>query len=618
MQSGLRILAAACFLCLIAVTLAHAEPGVPGIPPELGGPGFTGEGWETNTSPTVGNPNAVKGGSLRMALEEFPSTLRRFGKDSNTTFNSAVSGLLYESLLGLHVNTNEVVPSIATHWKISEDKMTFSFRINPEARWADGAPVTVDDVISTWRLLTDETILFPSSNILFNKFTEPVAESPYLFHVTTTEENWRHFLYYGLSMQLLPAHIIGGMTGSEYLERYQFKSVPGSGPYEIRPENVSTGKSIKLTRRKDYWNANAPSNVGLNNFDEIEWVVVLDERLHLEKFKQGELDAYIVSRASWWVNEFNFDEMERGVILKRKVFNEEARGVSGLAMNTRRKPFDDIRVRKAISHLYDRDKLIDKLFHNEYLKLNSYYPGGAYENPGNEYYDYDPEKAVALLAEAGWKERNKDGWLINDRGEMFELTLTFSTPSWERIHTVLQEDLANVGIKLNLKQMTAATAFKNTMEHNFTITFQSWSPPFWPNPRTSWHSEAADPANTTNITGMKDARVDSISDLYDKSYDTQERIELIQSLDRLLWEEAHYALAWYGPFYRICFWNKFGYPEGVLARIENYFQIQQLWYEDPVKKREMERAIEDPTVHLPTGEVEVRYWEKHAKKAGRG
>jgi microcin C transport system substrate-binding protein len=394
--------------------------------------------------------------------------------------------------------------------------------------------------------------------------------------------------------------------------------VPGSGPYEILPENVDNGRSVTLTRRDDWWAKDDPANAGLYNFDEIEWLVVLDERLHLEKFKQGELDVYLVGRASWWVNEFNFDEVQRGIVLKRKIFNDEPRGTSGLAFNTRKPPFDDIRVRKAFSHLYDRDKLIEKLFHNEYLKLKSYYPGGVYENPDNEYYDYDPELAVQLLAEAGWKDRNKDGWLVNDRGEMFELTMTFATPSWERIHTVLQEDLAAVGIKLNLKQMTAATRFKKVMEHDFTMEFQSWAPPFWPNPRSAWHSETADPANTTNITGMKDARVDSISDLYDQSYDTQERIELIQSLDALLMEEAHYALAWYGPFYRLCFWNKFGYPKGMLPRVGDYFSIQSLWYVDPQKQAAMERAIADPSITLPQGEVEVRYWKEEGAMDGRG
>lgn len=613
MKLGLRGLAVT--LVLFFAVQAQAEPGVPGVPPELGGPGFEEwvaahpeEGWETREATVSGNPNAVKGGRLRMSIPEFPATLRTEGKDSNSVFITSVAGLLYEPLLTLDSNTLEIVPVLATHWKTSEDKMTFSFRINPEARWSDGAAVTADDVTATWRLLTDEGILMPYTNILYGKYAEPVAVSPYLFSVTTTEENWRHFLYFAISMRILPAHIIGGLDGSEYLEEFQFKMVPGTGPYLLKQENIDTGRSLMLTRRTDWWGANLPENAGLYNFDEIEWLTIMDERLDLEKFKKGELDVYVVSRASWWVNEFNYDEVERGVCLKRKVYNEKVQGIAGLAFNMREWPFDDIRIRKAFAHLYDRDKLIDKLFYNEYEKLYSYFPASVYENPNNVHYEYDPELAKQLLAEAGYKTRNADGWLQNDKGEIIELTLTFDTPSWERIHTVLQEDLQKAGIKLNLKQLTSITQFQNNMDHNFKLAFQSWGGLFWPNPNSSFHSTTADQTPSTNITGVKDAMIDSLATLYDEEYDPALRVDYIKQIDRRLSEICPYGLAWYGPFQRVVFWNKFGYPDGYLGRTGDYLAIQTYWYVDPAKKQAMEEAIADPSKRLPTGEVEDKYW----------
>ena len=620
MKMGLRGLAFT--LIILVASTAFAEPGVPGVPPELGGPGFAewvknnpDEGWLTGNPTAAGNPDAVKGGRLRMAMVEFPSTLRTVGKDSNSTFLSAVEGLIFEPLLTLDSNTLETVPVLATHWRISEDKMTFSFRINPEAHWSDGAPVTADDVVATWSLHVDEGILMPYDNLLYGKFEEPVAESPYLFHVTTKEENWRHFLYFGISMRILPAHIIGGMDGGEYLEEFQFKMVPGSGPYELLEENIDNGRSIVITRRQEgWWGADLPENLGSYNFDEIEWLVIMDERLTLEKFKKGELDFYLVSRASWWANEFEFDEIDHGIVLKNKVYNEKTQGVAGLAFNMREWPFEDIRVRKAFAHLYDRDKLIEKLFYNQYEKLNSYYAAGAYENFDNIVYDYDPEKAKQLLAEAGYKTRNSDGWLQDENGRIIELTLTFDSPSWERIHTVLQEDLKKAGIKLNLKQLTSATQFQNNMDHNFKLTFQSWGGLFWPNPNSSFHSENADVTPSTNITGVKDAYVDSVAAIYDEEYDQKKREELIKLIDYRLSELAPYALAWYGPFHRIVYWNKFGYPEGYLGRMGDFLAIQSLWYVDPEREKAMDEAIADPGKKLPVGEVVDQYWLKRLGK----
>ncbi len=592
-----------------------AEPGVPGVPASLGGPGWeawlaeTGDTtWETGQGGIIGNPDAVKGGKLRMAMQEFPATLRTEGKDANSAFITSVSGLVYESLLSLDSNSLETVPVLATHWKISEDKMTFSFRMNPEARWADGAPVTADDVLATWTLLVDEGILYPYTNLLYGMYEEPVAESPYLFHVTTKEENWRHFLYFAISMKIMPAHVIGGLDGGEYLEQFQFDMVMGSGPYELLLENVDNGRSVTITRRDDWWGADLPENTGLYNFDEIEWTVIMDERLWLEKFKKGELDVYVVGRASWWVNEFNYDEIERGVCLKRKIFNEDVQGISGLAFNMREWPFDDIRIRKAFAHLYDRDKLIEKLFHNEYLKLHSYFPSSVYENPSNLKYEYDPEKAKQLLAEAGYKDRNSDGWLVNENGQILELTLTFDSPSWERIHTVLQEDLQQAGIKLNLKQLTSTTQFQNNMDHNFKLAFQSWTGLFWPNPNSSFHSDNAEVTPSTNICGVADAYIDSLAYIYDNEYDHDKRVELIRLIDRRLTEIVPYALAWYGPFNRVVYWNKFGYPDGYLSRTGDYLAIQSLWYIDPTREKAMNEAIADPSRTLPTGETKDTYW----------
>ena len=619
MKTGFRGIA--CLLIILFASTSFAEPGVPGIPPELGGPGFTDwlksagdKRWLTGNPTVAGNPEAVKGGRLRMAMQEFPSTLRTIGKDSNSTFLTAVEGLIFEPLLTLDSNTQEIIPVLATHWKISEDKTVFSFRINPEARWADGAPVTADDVVATWRLHVDEGILMPYTNILYSKYEEPVAESPYLFHVTTTEENWRHFLYFSISMRIMPAHIIGGMDGGEYLEEFQFKMVTGSGPYELMEDNIENGRSIVITRRDDWWGDDLPENLGSYNFDEIEWTVIMDERLWLEKFKKGELDFYQVSRASWWANEFNYDEIERGICLMRKVYNEKVQGIAGLAFNMREWPFDDIRVRKAFAHLYNRDKLIEKLFYGQYDKLNSYHPAGPYENFDTIKYEYDPEQAKQLLAAAGYKTRNSEGWLQDENGQIIELTLTFDSPSWERIHTVLQEDLQKAGIKLNLKQLTSATQFQNNMEHNFKIAFQAWGGLFWPNPNSSFHSDMADQTPSTNITGVKDATIDSLAAIYDAEYDQAKREELIQAIDYRLSEISPYALAWYGPFHRIVFWNKFGYPEGYLGRGGDFLAIQSLWFIDPEREAAMNGAIADPSMKLPTGEVVDKYWLKRLGK----
>ena len=146
------------------------------------------------------------------------------------------------------------------------------------------------------------------------------------------------------------------------------------------------------------------------------------------------------------------------------------------------------------------------------------------------------------------------------------------------------------------------------MDHNFKLAFQSWSGLYWPNPNSSFHSDNAEVTPSTNITGVADAYIDSLAYIYDNEYDHDKRVELIRLIDRRLTELVPYALAWYGPFNRVVYWNKFGYPDGFLSRTGDWLAIQSLWYIDPEREKAMNEAIADPSKTLPTGETNDTYW----------
>jgi len=303
----------------VSIKEFNVPPGAdPNVPAELGGEGFTGEGWETKTDYNLlGSPDAVKGGSIVMSIPDFPSTLRTEGKDANSYLNRIAQQMMYETLLQLDPVEDVFIPNLATHWKISDDKMKFTFRINPKARWADGKRVTSEDVIATWKLLVDPGILEAYSNILYGTFEEPVAESMYIVSVKSKQLNWRQFLYFS-GMFILPAHYIGNITGSEYLEKYQMKFIPGSGPYLIDEKDIQKGKNISLRRRSDYWAEDEKFNTGLFNFDLVRFDVITDQSLEFEKFKKGDIDVINIGRAQWWEERFDFEDYKRGLVLKEK------------------------------------------------------------------------------------------------------------------------------------------------------------------------------------------------------------------------------------------------------------------------------------------------------------
>ncbi len=433
------------------------------ISAKLGGDGFEeiaeALGFETNNDFIPdGDARAKKGGRIISNYGQYPNTLRTYGKDSGYSGIQSINMKVYETLLQMDYRRMKYRPGLATHWKISEDKRTFWLRINPKSKFSDGKPVTTKDIIATYKLLVDEGILAPYTYEYYNKFEMPVAESRYIIRVKTKELNWRLVNSFFRSMLILPSHYLEKTDGKGYLRKYQFKMMPGSGPYIIDEDKTNKGTILVLSRRSDYWGYKEKGNIGKFNFDEIVNLMIFDESLEKEKFKKGEIDYYSVSRAQWWVNEFDgnrenknpdFDYLHRGLIKRNKIFNFDSKSFVGIAFNLRKPPFDDIRVRKAFNMLLNRKQLINKLFFDEYFKTRSRFSGSIYENPDNYKIDYNPKIANELLDEAGWEKRNSKGIRLNDNEELFQIK--FPIPqNYERFYTPFQEELRKSGIILDL------------------------------------------------------------------------------------------------------------------------------------------------------------------------
>jgi microcin C transport system substrate-binding protein len=589
------------------------QAGDPSVPAELGGPGFSGVGWETRmTYPAHGDARAVKGGSMTIFTPDWPATLRMIGKDWNSTVNFAMKQLCYESLLALHPATQEWTPGLATHWQVSEDKTTYRYRINPKARFWDGTEVTAQDVVASFKLLMDPTLLEPSSTMTFAKFHDPVALSKYVVEVKVKEPNWRNFLYFSDgALAIFPAKDIS-MGGKAYLEKYQFAFHPGTGGYWVRPEDVRMGESVTLRRRTDYWDEGNPAGVGLGNIDAITWVVVKDPALAFEKVKKGELDYYQIPKAQWWAEELpKVDVVQRGLLVRRKFYTHAPHGANGLAINMARPPLDDVRVRKALCHLLDRPTMIEKLYFDEYAPLKSYYPGGEYENPDNVMVSYDEVAAVELLEQAGWTTVGEDGYRVKD-GKVLGFTVQYGTPLSERSLTIYQEACKRAGIRLELQLLTPASRWKNIREKEYELSDQPWSGLFYPNPETSFHGRLAKEKDNNNVTGFSDPRVDELCARYDKSYDHAERVAIIRELDGIVFAAHPYVLEWYNPAQRVVYWNKFSMPPWGSARTADSDELFFNWWVDPEKEKALQAAKADPTMRLETPPVDLRFWDAWA------
>ncbi|MAG92446.1 MAG: hypothetical protein CMJ48_01665 [Planctomycetaceae bacterium] len=568
----------------------------------------TDDGFQTVKPYPLGDPRAEKGGAITTYIQDFPQNIRRMGKESNTWLNYTIMDLCYQGLLNLDPNTLEYIPMLASAWKISEDKQTFTFKINPKARWSDGKPVVAEDVVASWKIRMDETLLAPSNILTFGKLEEPVAIAKDVVEVRAKEKNWRNFLYFS-TMSILPAHEISKITGGEYLKKYNYKLTAVTGPYILKEEDINKGKSVTLTRREDFWGLDQEWYTGLYNFNKIRFLVVKDHELAYEKVVKGELDFFLIRKAEWWAKTLpEVDPVKKNWLIRQKVFNSAPNGVAGYVMNMRNPPLDDIRVRKALQMLLDRETLIEKLAFNEYIPMNSSYPGSPYENPDNEKIGYDPGAAKGLLAEAGWKKTGPDGVLLRD-GKRLSLRLLWYSPLSEKYLTSFKESCKSVGVEIKLERTQPETLWKTLMERKFEMATMAWGALVFPNPETSLASSLADKQNTNNLAGFKSERCDELFKQYDVAFSQEERVKIIQEVDKIVTAERTFVLHWYQPCQRILYWNKFGMPEYGLHKVLEWEDAFASWWVDEDKRRALATARKNKKA-LPAVPLELHYWDK--------
>ena len=587
--------------------------GDPSVSAEMGGPGFTGEGWQTNMRfPAIGAAEALKGGTVKLPLTDWPSTLRQTGKDSNNRLASAARELMVETLLDIHPTTLEYIPSLATHWQISDDNSTYRYRINPAARFSNGDEVTSQTVINNFKMRMNPDILDPSGILVFGKMEEPKAISKYIVEVRAKKQNWRNFLYFSVSLYIYPDEITT-IPGDEYLDKYQNRFPATTAAYEIRADDIKMGQSITLTKRADWWAKDNPSRQGVYNIEKIQFDVVKEPGLIFEKLKKGELDYWVIPRAQWWAEELpKVPAFKNGALVGRKYYTDNPGGIQGGAINMTRPILKDLAVRKALQHLFNRKLLIDKLFFNEYLPLHSYYPGSPYTNTSIEPVTFDEVTAVELLEGAGWTTINSEGYREKDGRELL-IHASYPQASMERYLTIFQESCKRAGIRLELQQLTPASAWKNLQAKEYDISFTAWTGLLFPNPETSYHSSLATQKHNNNVTGFADPELDILLEKYDAEYDIKKRQELIQEIDGIIYRQHPYVLSWYNPAERVVFWNKFSTPKWGTERTGRASKLLHIWWIDPEKEKLAEAAKTDPSVKMDPGPKEVRFWEAWKK-----
>ncbi len=230
----------------------------------------------------------------------------------------------------------------------------------------------------------------------------------------------------------------------------------------------------------------------------------------------------------------------------------------------------------------------------------------------NPVQNFDPDLALELLREAGWTKKPGDKWLTKNN-ETFEIENFYIYNGWDRIFNPLVQDLEQIGIKLNL--VVLQNPFEKLMDRKFQVQHAGWTGSLFPSPKGGMHSLYSEKLDVTNVTGLANPIIDSLIIEYDANWNADERIKLLQQIDKLAAEEYHWAFGWGAPYgYRCLNWNKFGMPEHGIGYAGNWLSPIYYWWIDPQKKQKLNNANKNKKVTIKPSDEIIDYWNRLGTK----
>jgi microcin C transport system substrate-binding protein len=561
------------------------------------------------------NPQAPKGGKVRFGAVGSFDSLNPY------TFKGEAIGVAgNESLLtsSLDEPSTEYGLVASEVWH-PEDRSRVVFRLRPEARFHDGAPMTPEDAI--WSMMTlKET--HPTYNFYYKNVVkaEQTGEREVTF-IFSDKGNRELPLITG-QLPVLPKAWWTGKDASGKARNIAETTleVPlGSGPYAVA--EIKPGNSIKLKRVADYWGKDLPVNVGQSNFEEIEYIFFRDSNVALEAFKGDQFDWRTENSAKLWATGYDFPAMTQKRCIKEEIQLKNAEGMQGWAFNLRRPKFADPRVRLAFNYAFDFEWSNTNLFYGQYTRSRSFFNNSAMEAKGlpspEELAILEPLKdklppevftkeysnpinsngterrknlreAARLLNEAGWVVSQDGGksMLKNAGGEIFTIEILLdNTGLWERIALPYKQQLELLGIGVRIRTVDSAQYERQTQTFDYDIVVGNWPQSLSPGneQRDFWGSAAADRNGSRNLIGIKNPAIDEIMEKLIFTPTRDELITACKALDRvLIWN--HYVVPmWFIAYDRTARWDRFGKP-GKLPDYSVGFPGIWWWDEERAKK----------------------------------
>ncbi|MBT6608858.1 MAG: ABC transporter substrate-binding protein [Rhodospirillaceae bacterium] len=551
------------------------------------------------------NPTAPKGGTVRLhtigTFDNFNTFIIKGNGAAGTgfTYNTLMSGSADEAFSQYGELAEEVF--------MPEDRSWVAFKLRKEAKWHDGKPVTVADVIWSFNTLIEKGSPFYRFYYGSVAKVREVAKRTVRFDFKPGENRELPLILGQLTV--LPKHY----WASRDFTKTTLEPPLGSGPYKVK--SFEAGRFVTIERVKDYWGKDLPVHRGNYNFNTIRFDYYRDSTIALEAFKAGEYDYRSENSSKAWATAYKFKAVEKGLIKKEKISHNRSSGMQGFVYNTRRKMFKDPKLRAALAYGFDFEWSNKNLFYGQYARSRSYFDNSELAATGlpgpDELKLLEPFKgkipdkvftksyspptgggpkplrknlriAGKLLKEAGWVI--KDGKRVNaETGKALEFEVLLVSPLFERVVLPFAKNLEKLGVKISVRTVDSSQYRRRLQTYDFDMIVSGFGQSLSPGneQRNYWGSTAADLEGGRNSIGIKDPVIDQLIEKVIAAPSRQGLIAAVRSLDRVL-QWGHWVIPhWHATYDRVAYWDKFGRPK--ITPIQgNQFTA---WWVDPARDK---------------------------------
>ncbi len=488
------------------------------------------------------NPQVKKGGRIAYGVVGTFDNLNPFIlKSMRTTargmWDPEFGNLVYESLM--HRSRDEAFTMyglLAETVEWDEDRTFIQFNLNPKARWADGKPVTPEDVIFTFELLRDKGRAPFSRRLDGVDRLEKVGDNSVRFTFNDKADRETPLLI-ALS-PVLPKHAVDAET----FDRTSLAFPLGSGPYRVK--EVKPGEKIVFARDPDYWGKDLPSKVGFDNYDEISVEYFLQENSLFEAFKKGEIDIFQEGNPTKWARGYDFPAVQSGAVVKETFRPKMPSGMLGFVFNTRRAMFADAEVRKALTLAFDFEWVNRSLFENAYRRTESYWQNSDLsslgvaadarerEIAGPALSRIDPDvlagthrmpvtdgsgrdrtvlrQAMDHFKKAGYAIR--DGRMVDAEGRPLAFEIMTQNADQEKLALAYQRFLAALGVRVSVRTVDDSQYQSRSQTFDYDVIIKAYASSLSPGIEqiSYWGSASRDRPGSSNFAGLADPDVDRV------------------------------------------------------------------------------------------------------------